>query len=254
MSTSDQTTLTPCALVIGVGASQGIGAAVCRRIAQSGLHVYVVGRTREKIDRIVAEITRTDGRATAYQADVTKPDEVAALIASLSQTHTLELVVHNVGSNMPSRFLQTQVAFFEQMWRLTFLSGRMVAEQVLPIMQAQGRGTLIFTGASASLRGKPLFAAFTSGKASMRAFALHMAQELRSAGVHVAHVVIDGMVDGDRINQFGYGAGRLLRMGMKGLDGSLKVDHIAEQYWQLHTQPQGAWTHEMDLRPYREKF
>ncbi len=251
---SDQTTRRPCVLVIGVGATRGIGGAVSRRIADSGLHVYVVGRTQDKIDQVVTEIIQLGGHATAYRADVTKPDQVETLITDLSQRHTLELVVHNVGSNMPSRFLQTKAGFFEQMWRLTFLSGRMVAELVLPLMQAEGHGTLIFTGASASLRGKPLFAAFTSGKASLRAYALHMAEQVRPHGVHVAHVVIDGMVDGDRINQFGYGAGRLLRMGMKGLDGSLNVDHIADQYWQLHSQPAGAWTHEMDLRPYREKF
>src|SRR5262249_12018709 len=120
-------------------------------------------------------------------------------------------------------------------------------------MLPQGRGTVIFTGASASLRGKPFFAAFASGKAALRAFAQAMAREVGPRGIHVAHVVIDGVVDGDMVTGFGYGLGRVLRLA-KGRGGTLMPDDVAETYWQVHAQPRDAWTQELDLRPFREKF
>ncbi|MBC7752442.1 MAG: SDR family NAD(P)-dependent oxidoreductase, partial [Candidatus Saccharibacteria bacterium] len=195
------------------------------------------------------------GRATAYVLDATQPEQIAELFHRITQSnHIIDLVVSNVGSNMPSRFLQTKPSFFDQMWRLTFLSGFLVAQQVLPIFAAQQHGTLIYTGASASLRGKPFFAAFATGKASLRAYALALASEFAPKGIHIAHVVIDGMVDGDRINRFAFGVGRIMRLVMKGSDGALSVESIADSYWQIHQQPQGMWTQETELRPFREKF
>lgn len=120
-------------------------------------------------------------------------------------------------------------------------------------MRPQNQGTLLFTGASASLRGKPLFGAFAAAKAGLRAFAQAMAREFGPQGIHVAHVVIDGVVDGDKVNQFGWGLGSAYRMA-KGSDGSLDPEAIAESYWQLHRQPRCAWTQELDLRPFKEKF
>ena len=155
---------------------------------------------------------------------------------------------------MPSRFLTTQAKFFDQMWRLTFLSGFLVSQQAIPVMQAQGHGTLLFTGASGSLRGKPFFAAFATGKGSLRAYVHAIAQEYARYNIHIGHIIIDGMVDGDRINQFGFGLGRIIRLVMKGAGGALNVDAIAEHYWQIHTQPRGLRTIETDLRPFKEKF
>lgn len=244
-----------CAIVIGVGAQQGIGAAVCRRAAQAGLVVHVVGRTLAKLDEVVTSIEAAGGEAHAHVLDATAADQIAALFAQITAQHQIiDLVVNNVGSNMPSRFLSTKAKFFDQMWRLTFLSGFLVSQQAIPLMQAQGHGTLLFTGASASLRGKPFFAAFTTGKGSLRAYTHAIAAEYAPQGIHIGHIVIDGMVDGDRINQFGFGVGRILRLAMKGAGGALNVDAIAEQYWQIHSQPRGLWTVETDLRPFKEKF
>lgn len=244
-----------CAVVIGVGASQGIGAAVCRRIAQAGLLVYVVGRTASKLEQVVAEIQRAGGQAEAYTLDATSAEQIAGLFAAITaKQQVIDLVVNNVGSNMPSRFLSTTPKFFDQMWRHTFLSAYLVSQQALAAMLPQHTGTLIFTGASGSLRGKPFFAAFTNGKAGLRAYLQAIAPTYRAQGIHIAHVIIDGMVDGDRINQFGFGLGRLVKFALKGQDGGLDVDAIAENYWQIHQQPRDLWTQEIDLRPFKEKF
>ncbi|RYY80224.1 MAG: SDR family NAD(P)-dependent oxidoreductase [Moraxellaceae bacterium] len=244
----------PCAIVIGVGASQGIGAAVCRRIGREGLLVYVVGRTQEKLDGVVAEIQQAGGQAESYILDATKAGQVEALFGHIISTRQqrIDLVVHNVGSNMPSRFLKSSLNFFDSMWRFTFLSGFLVSQQAVKAMQQQGQGTLIFTGASASIRGKPYFAAFTTGKAALRTYAQGLAKELNPQNIHIAHVVVDGMVDGERINQAVFGLGRLLRK-TRG-SGGLNIEAIAENYWMLHQQAKPLWTHELDLRPYSEKF
>jgi short-subunit dehydrogenase len=243
------------AIVFGVGAVQGIGAAVSRRIARQGLTVHIAGRTQSKLDEVVADIQATGGTAIAHVLDATNSDQVAALFATVSTAGLpLALVVNNVGSNMPARFLHSKAKFVDQMWRLTFLSGFLVSLHALPILRAQGHGTLLFTGASASIRGKPMFAAFTTGKASLRAYVYAIAAEAAADNIHIGHIVIDGMVDGDRINNFGGGTGRVLRYAMKGKGGALNIDAIADTYWQIHTQPRGLWTIETDLRPFKEKF
>lgn len=242
-----------CAVVVGVGASQGIGAAVCRRLAREGLMVYVVGRTQQKLDTVVAEIQQAGGKAAHYILDSTQESQVAALFKQITdRQQVIDLVVHNVGGNVPSRFLSSSLKFFNSMWRLTFLSGFLVSQQALAMMQKQQHGTIIFTGASASLRGKPYFAAFTTGKSALRAYAQGLAKEFQPHNIHVAHVVVDGMVDGDRVNSALYGLGRLLR-STRGT-GGLSIEAIAENYWMLHQQSKPLWTHELDLRPYREKF
>jgi NADP-dependent 3-hydroxy acid dehydrogenase YdfG len=247
--------MTPCAVVIGVGASQGIGAAVCRRAAQAGLLVYVVGRTTAKVEQIAAELHAMGGQAIAHTLDSTHAGQVKQLFASLaSAQHQPVLVVHNVGSNMPSRFLTTPLRFFENMWRHTFLSAVVTSQAALSAMQPFAQGTIVLTGASAALRGKPNFAAFTTGKGSLRAYNQLLANHAAPLGIHVAHVIIDGMVDGDRINQLGGGLGRLVRFVFKGRHGSLNVDDIAEQYWALHQQHSALWVSELDLRPFKEVF
>lgn len=244
-----------CALVVGVGTPQGIGAAVCRRIAQEGIVVHVVGRTASKLQQVVRQIEQAGGRAELHTLDARNEQQIADLFAQIhKQGAPIGLVVHNVGSNMPSRFLSTSAQFFDDMWQMTFFSAFLVSQQALAVMQAQQFGTIIFTGASASLRGKPFFAAFTTGKAALRQYSHTLAQQYAAHGVHVAHVVIDGMVDGDRINQFGFGLGRVVKWLLKGRDGGLNVDAIAENYWQIHQQPRRLWTQEIDLRPFKEKF
>jgi short-subunit dehydrogenase len=255
MSENQNSTPQHCAIVVGVGASKGIGGAVCRRIAKEGLLVYIVGRTASKLQLVADEITATGGKVIVCTLDSTKPEQVSALFQEITdKNQVIDLVVHNVGSNMPSRFLTTSPRFLEQMWRATFFSGFLFGQASLAFFLAQQHGTLLFTGASGSMRGKPFFAAFTTGKSALRNYIQGIVREFNASNIHIAHIVIDGMVDGDRVNQFGYGLGRMIRLYRGGEKASLNVDDIADNYWQLHKQPKELWTHELDLRPFLEKF
>ncbi|EPF69499.1 short-chain dehydrogenase [Acinetobacter gyllenbergii] len=255
MNRSKQEITQPTAIVavVGVGAEQGIGAAVCRRFAQEKFKVYVVGRSLNKVEKVAAAIHRQGGQAVAYALDAENEQQLQTLFDHLNdQPESLAAVIHNVGGNIPSIFLQSTLKFFSQMWRSTFLSAVLVAQRSLSIFQKQQQGTLIFTGASASLRGKPFFAAFTMGKSALRSYALNLAELYRPQNIHVAHVVVDGMVDGDRVNKALWGLGRLARL-TRGT-GGLNIEAIAENYWMLYQQNVDLWTHELDLRPYQEKF
>ncbi len=243
----------PTAVVIGVGAERGIGAAVCRRFASAGHHVLVAGRTAAKIDQVVAAITAAGGSAVAVPTDVTQEAEVLRLFdramtpgAGFEPT---DAVVFNAGNNAIIDFTQLTAAQFEDYWRVGcyagFLVGREAARRLLPL----GRGTVIFTGASGSLRGKAGFAHFAAAKAGLRMISQSMARDYGPKGLHVAHVLIDGGVDGDRLRNAIPGF-----IDRVGTDGLLDVDAIAENYWQLHRQPRSAWTQELDLRPYKEAF
>jgi NAD(P)-dependent dehydrogenase (short-subunit alcohol dehydrogenase family) len=247
-----------CALVVGVGERQGIGAAVAALLAEKGLHVYVVGRTAEKLNARVREIRAKGGNADALIADSTSETEVRALFTHIQQTNqVLKVVVYNTGRNIPSPFLKADVHLLEGHWQRCVLGAFVVAQEALKMMLAQEseqgvRGTLIFTGASASLRGKPMFAGFSASKGALRAMAQSIAREFGPQGVHVAHVVIDGLVNGAIVREFGP-LGRLL-IKRKGNAGALLPDEVAKSFWMLHQQSPTAWTHELDLRPYREGF
>jgi short-subunit dehydrogenase len=256
MSNDSEVANTPhCAVVIGVGGRAGIGGAVAHRFAREGLHVYVVGRTAVKLNEVVAAINADGGSATAIINELRDEDEIAALFTRINaEGRTLAAVIYNAAYlNMPRRFLGTPPDFVEGNWRLTCLAGIIAGQMAARQMLAQGHGTLIVTGATASLRGKPLFAAFASAKAALRAFVLTLAQEVAPQGIHVAHVVIDGAVAGDRAKTALFGLGRAALL-VKGEEGTLEPDTVAESYWQLHAQARGAWTQELDLRPFKEKF
>jgi NAD(P)-dependent dehydrogenase (short-subunit alcohol dehydrogenase family) len=238
------------AIVLGVGASQGLGGALARRFAREGLHVLVAGRTAAKLEALAAEIRAAGGRATPVVADATQSGDIARLFdAAEAAGGAPALAVYNAGNNRISPLLEMSDAFFEDTWRLCcfggFLFGREAARRMLPA----GGGSLLFTGATASIRARPPFTAFASAKAALRAVAHGMAREFGPQGLHVGHVIIDGMIDGDQLNQ------RFpeLRARM-GDDGMLAVDAIADSFWALHTQQRSAWTLELDLRPYKEKF
>lgn len=243
----------PTAVVVGVGVEQGVGGAVSKRFAAEGYHVLVAGRTEAKIAQVVAAIRAAGGSAEAVVTDTTSEAEVIALfdraMAPGPGRAAADLVVFNAGNNQIIDFRTTTAAQFESFWRVGcyggFLVGREAARRLAPL----GRGTVIFTGASGSLRGKPGFAHFAAAKAGLRMLAQSMAREFRPQGLHVAHVVIDGGINGERLRQ------AIPAMVEKlGEDGLLGVDGIAETYWQLHRQPRNAWTQEVDLRPYRESF
>jgi NAD(P)-dependent dehydrogenase (short-subunit alcohol dehydrogenase family) len=238
------------AIVVGVGATLGLGARLCERFAREGLHVLAAGRTRERLEELVAKIGAAGGLATAVATDTTRETEVLRLFESadaLAPGH-LEIVAFNAGNNRARPLLEMEASFFEDTWRVVCFGGFLVGREAARRMAAQRRGTLFFTGASASLRGRPPFAAFASAKAGLRSLAQAMAREFGPQGVHVAHVVIDGGIAGERLQRFPD------FVQAKGEDGLLDLDAIAETFWTLHVQHRTAWTHELDLRPYKEPF
>ncbi|MGQ0698709.1 MAG: SDR family NAD(P)-dependent oxidoreductase [Panacagrimonas sp.] len=246
---------TPCAVVVGAGAREGIGGALCARFASAGLPPYAVGRSAEKLEPLVAALGTAGGLVIAVRADATKPQDVQALFERIAADGRVpELVVFNASErNVPKPCLEMTPEYLEQMWRVCCLGGVLVGQEAIRRMLPQKRGTLIFTGATASLRGRAKFGGFAAAKAGLRAHAQAMAREFGPKGIHVAHVVVDGVVDGERANQFGYGLGKAYLL-TRGEDGSLKPDAVAKAYWQLHLQHRSAWTHELDLRPYKEEF
>ena len=241
----------PIAIVAGVGAERGLGAAVCRRFAREGVHVVVSGRTAAKVEAVVTAITAAGGQATPDVTDVT--DE-AAVVRLFDRAQQLaggppDVAVFNAGNNRPRPIRDENAGEFEALWRVGcfggFLFGREAARRMVPA----GRGTVIFTGATGSLRGAAGFAGFAAAKAGLRMIAQSMARELGREGIHVAHVIVDGAIDGDRVRNAWPGVEQV-----KGADGLLEPDDIAEAYWALHAQKRSAWTHELDVRPYREPF
>jgi len=238
------------AVVVGVGASRGLGAALCRRFAREGLHAIPVGRSPDRLEEVSDEIASAGGRATPQVADATDAGAVeAALDAATRAAGALEIVVYNAGNMRTGSVAELDAAAFESTWRVTCLGGFLVGQGAARRMVAQGSGTLIFTGATASLRARPPFTAFASAKAALRALAFGMARELGPQGVHVAHVVVDGVIRGDQA------LSRMPELEERlGTDGLLAPEAIADSYWSLHTQDRTAWTLELDLRPYRERF
>ena len=241
------------ALVVGVGAERGLGAALCRRFATEGYHVLVGGRAPEKIAQVARTIREKGGSAEPVTADTTREDDVIRLfdraMAPADGREPADLVVFNAGNNQRIDFRELSAEQFEQFWRIGcfggFLVGREAARRLAPL----GRGTIIFTGASASLRGKPGFAHFAAAKAGLRMIAQSMAREYGPLGIHVAHVVIDGGIRGDRLLTR---APTLIEK--RGEEGLLGIDAIAETFWHIHQQPRSAWAQEVDLRPFKEPF
>jgi len=249
MSPSPGLTSTSTALVVGVGAAAGIGAAVARRFSREGLTTFVMGRTRDRLDLVVAQITGEGGLAHAIVGDATSAYDMAQAFGACRAAGPIAAAIFNAGGNRPRALIDSDPDFFEEMWRVGCFAGHLFALESSKAMIPHGAGTVIFTGASASLRGKAGFEAFASAKAGLRAVAQSMARELSPGGIHVAHVVIDGGVDGERVNTR-FPDAKALRPP----DGLLSLDAVAETYWQLHVQHRSAWTHELDLRPYCEPF
>lgn len=208
-----------------------------------------MGRTQSRLDAVVDEIEKLDGRAVAICGDATSPDAVRQAFDTCAKVGPIEAAVFNAGGNRPRPLLETDPAFFEEMWRVGCYAGHLFALEAARTMTAQGHGTILFTGASASLRGRAGFEAFASAKAGLRAVAQTMAREFGPKGIHVAHVIIDGGIDGERVNTRFPDA-----KSQRPPDGLLSLDAIAEVYWQTHIQHRSAWTHELDLRPWCEAF
>ena len=238
------------AIVIGVGPYPGVGAALSRRFAKEGLHVFLGARSDEKLQIVAKDIEAAGGTATPVPMDTTVTADVERIFdVAERECGTPELVVYNAGNNAPSALLDMTDEFFESVWRIGALGGFKVGREAAKRMIPNGGGSLLFTGATASIRSRPPFTAFASSKAALRSVAHGMAREFGKDGLHVGHVVVDGVIDGDVIAQRFPQAKEHL-----GEDGMLNVDDIADAFWSLHRQPKSAWSLEIDIRPYKESF
>ncbi|MBP6850307.1 MAG: SDR family oxidoreductase [Rhodoferax sp.] len=242
----------PVALVIGAG--DATGGAIARRFAREGLQVCATRRHADKLEPLLAQIRAAGGVAHGFGSDARDEDAVVALVERIEATiGPIKVLVFNVGANAPSSILQETARRYTKIWEMAclagFLNGREVARRMVGRSGDGHKGTILFTGATASLRGSANFAAFAGAKHALRALAQSMARELGPQGIHVAHVVIDGGIDTAFIRD-----NFPERYALKSQEGILNPDHIADQYWMLHQQPRDAWTHELDLRPWIEKF
>ncbi|MGA2396556.1 MAG: SDR family NAD(P)-dependent oxidoreductase [Steroidobacteraceae bacterium] len=237
------------AWIAGVGASAGLGAALARRFAAGGLLVAVTGRHAERVQALAADIVAAGGQAHALPGDVSSERDSERLSQALESLGALESAAFNAGNAVRGTPLELTPAEFESTWRGSTYAGFLFARTALPRLLAAGGGSLLFTGATASVRGRGPFVAFAAAKAGLRSVAQSLAREYGPHGVHVAHVIIDGGIDGEQLRR---NAPDLVADGAA--DRLLRPDDIAETYWQLHRQHRSAWTHELDLRPYREPF
>ncbi|MEC8176544.1 MAG: SDR family NAD(P)-dependent oxidoreductase [Pseudomonadota bacterium] len=242
------------AAIFGVGPRDGVGAELCHQAARAGHHVFVNGRTAEKIEAVADAIRADGGSAEPLLADVTNVEQVNTAMETVAKSGLpLELVVYNAGNNRPEAFLDVTPEIYEEMWRVICFGAFVVSQATIRLMLTQQdiaeRQSLFFTGASGSLRGKANFSAFASGKGAMRMLAQSIAREFGPQNIHVAHVVIDGAINGEKIStRFPEFLERL------GEDGTLNIGAIAEAFMMLHGQHKTAWTQELDLRPFKENF
>ena len=236
--------------ILVIGAGDATGGAVARRFAREGYVACVTRRSEEKLAPLVERIRAEGGEAHGFGSDARKEEEMVALVDRVERDIApIEVAVFNVGANVRFDVTETTSRVYFKVWEMAcfggFLMGREVARRMLPRV----RGTIIFTGATASLRGRAGFSAFAGAKHALRALAQSMARELGPQGIHVAHPIIDGAIDTDFIRTT---FPDLYARREEG--GILDPEHIAEAYWQLHLQPRDAWTHEMDLRPWTESW
>ncbi|CAA9514725.1 MAG: Short-chain dehydrogenase, associated with 2-hydroxychromene-2-carboxylate isomerase family protein [uncultured Sphingomonas sp.] len=239
------------ASVAVVGAGDFIGAAIARRFAAGGYAVFAGRRNGEKLAPLVAGIEAAGGRCVGRTLDARKEDAVAGFLAEADGAAPLEVCVFNIGANVNFPIIDTTERVFRKVWEMACYSGFLAGREAARLMLPRGRGTIIFTGATASMRGGPGYAAFASAKFGLRAVAQSMARELGPKNIHVAHLVIDAGVDTAWVRER-----RRDRLGKDSFEPDELVNpvSIAETYWQLHLQPRDAWTHELDLRPHGETW
>lgn len=233
-----------------VGAGDATGGAIARRFAREGYIACVTRRSADKLEPLVQAIRDAGGQAHGFGSDARDEAAVAALVAQIERDIApIEVAVFNIGANVRFNVVDTTERVYRKVWEMGALAGFLVGREAARVMLPRGRGTILFTGATASLRGGAGFSAFAGAKHALRSLAQSLARELGPQGIHVAHVVIDGAIDTQFIAE-----NFPQRYALKDRDGILNPDHIAETYWQLHCQPRSAWTHEMDLRPWMETW
>lgn len=236
------------ALVIGAG--DALGGAIARRFAREGLVACVTRRHADKLESLVAAIREAGGEAHGFGSDARDEGQVSSLFEHIeSEIGPVAVTVFNIGANVRFPVTETTSRVYRKVWEMGCFAGFLAGREAARVMLPRGRGTILFTGATASVRGSSGFSAFAGAKHALRALAQSMARELGPEGIHVAHIIIDGAIDTEWIRT-NFPAVHAL----KERDGILNPDDIAENYWQLHAQPRNAWTQELDLRPWIEKF
>jgi NAD(P)-dependent dehydrogenase (short-subunit alcohol dehydrogenase family) len=236
------------ALVIGAG--DATGGAIARRFAREGFITCVTRRTADKLQPLVERIQTEGGTAHGFGSDARDEAQMGELVTRIERDIApIEVAVFNIGANVRFTVTETTERVYRKVWEMGALAGFLMGREVARVMVPRGRGTILFTGATASLRGSAGFSAFSGAKHALRALAQSMARELGPQGIHVAHIVIDGAIDTQFIAQ-----NFPERYALKAQDGILSPEAIADNYWMLHQQQRSAWTHELDLRPWLEKF
>ena len=237
-------------VVLVVGAGDATGGAIAKRFAQEGYVACVTRRSADKLQPLVDAIKANGGDAHGFACDARKEEEVIALVEQIeSEIGPIEALVFNIGANVPCSILEETARKYFKIWEMACFSGFLNAREVAKRMAKRQRGTLLFTGATGGMRGAAGFAAFAGAKHGIRALAQSMARELGPMNIHVAHVVVDGAIDTDFIRE-----SFPEKYATKDEDGILNPEHIAENYWYLHSQPRDAWTFELDLRPWSERW
>ena len=237
-------------VVLVIGSGDATGGAIAKRFAREGYVACVTRRSADKLQPLVDEIRAAGGEAHGFASDARKEEEVAALVEGIERDiGPIEAFVFNIGANVPCSILEETARKYFKIWEMACFSAFLTGQAVARRMVTRGRGTILFTGATAGLRGAAHFAAFAGAKHGVRALAQSMARELGPRNIHVAHVVVDGAIDTAFIRDTFPDI-----YARKDQDGILDPEHIADNYWFLHTQPRDAWTFELDLRPWMEKW
>ena len=236
--------------ILVIGAGDATGGAIARRFARQGYIACVTRRSADKLEPLLQQIRADGGQAHGFASDARKEEEMVALVQRIEQDIApIEVAVFNIGANVRFPVVETSARVYFKVWEMACFGGFLMGREVAKAMLPRARGTIIFTGATASLRGREGFSAFAGAKHGLRALAQSMARELWPQGIHVAHSVIDGAIDTEFIR-----SNFPERYALKDRQGILNPDHIAEAYWQIHQQPRDAWTHETDLRPWTETW
>jgi len=235
-----------------VGAGVGVGSSIARAFAREGLEVCITRRERhtDQLEELAQEIRDAGGTAHAFPCDARSEDEVIALFRKIeADVGPLEVVVFNIGANVKFSITETTTRVYTKVWEMAAFAGFLAGREAARVMAPRGRGTILFTGATASMRGGDGFSAFAGAKHALRALAQSMARELGPKGIHVGHVVVDASIDGAFARDNKNDVEELLER-----DEIVKPVDLAENYVWLWKQPRSAWTHELDLRPWKENW
>ncbi|MNZ29527.1 Glucose 1-dehydrogenase [compost metagenome] len=237
-------------VVLVVGAGDATGGAIARRFAREGYVACVTRRSADKLQPLVETIRAEGGEAHGFASDARKEEDVVELVETIERDiGPIEVFVFNIGANVPCSILDETARKYFKIWEMACFAGFLTGREVAKRMITRQRGTILFTGATAGLRGAANFAAFAGAKHGIRALAQSMARELGPRGLHVAHVVVDGAIDTEFIRD-----NFPQKYALKDQAGILDPEHIADNYWYLHAQPRDAWTFELDLRPWMEPW